>query len=120
MKSSQIVLGVIFTLMISSVSYSTNLRFLNESAPAFHYTDEDFSILMDTVQKALTEKADGGKLVWENPKTGHNGLVNPLNTYEKNGVTCRKTRIINKAKDKIAETFFNLCKQPSGEWKVAP
>ena len=107
-------------LMLSSVSHSANLRFLDESAPAFHYTDEDFTILLDAVQKALNEKADGEKLTWENPKTGHRGLVNPLNTFQENGTTCRKMRLINKAKDKIAETFYKLCKQPSGEWKVAP
>lgn len=120
MKLTHIILSLSLLLMSPSMSHSANLRFLDESAPAFHYTDEDFSILMATVQKALNEKADGGKLVWENPKTGHNGLVNPLNTFQENGTTCRKTRLINKAKDKIAETFYKLCKQASGEWKVAP
>ena len=68
MKLTQIILSLSLFLMMSLMSHAANLRFLDESAPAFHYTDEDFSILMATVQKALNEKSDGGKLVWENPK----------------------------------------------------
>lgn len=120
MKLTQILITATLVFSINQIGYASNLRFLNESAPAFHYTDEDFTILWSTVQKALNEKTDGEKLAWKNPNTGHTGLVNPLNTFKENGITCRKTRLVNKAKDKIAETHYKLCKQPSGEWKVAP
>ena len=29
-------------------------------------------------------------------------------------------RFVNKAKDKITQTYYKLCKLPSGKWKIAP
>lgn len=114
---------IIFTILLLSTSQAliaSNLNFLNESAPVYHFTDEDFNILMATIQKALNEKKDGEKLAWKNEKTGHAGLVNPLDTTIENNLKCRKTRLINRANKKIAKTVYKFCKQPDGVWKVSP
>ena len=113
-----ILTSALFGAFICSSSYAVNLQFLNESAPAYHFTDEDFSLLRSSIQKALNENQDGEKLIWHNPKSDNRGLVKPLNTIQEKGTICRKTQLINKAKDKIAKTHYRFCKQPSGEWKV--
>lgn len=113
-------------LIITFLLFSTfqgfaapNLRFLNESAPVFHFTEVDFDILVKTIQKALNEKKDGEKLAWENKDTGHAGLVNPLNTTIEKGVSCRMLRLINRAGKRISQTQYKFCKQPDGIWKVS-
>ena len=68
-----------------------------------------------TIQKALNEKKDGEKLAWKNEKTGSSGLVNPILTLEDETGECRNARIINKSKNKIAESRFTFCKQ-NGTW----
>ena len=114
---------IIITFLLLTTSpalIAANLGFLNESAPVFHFTKADFDILVNTVQKALNEKKDGEKLSWENKETGHAGLVNPLNTTNEEGVSCRKVRLINRAGKRISETHYKFCKQPDGIWKVSP
>jgi len=120
MKFAQKSIIPILLLATSQMVIASNLNFLNESAPVFHFSDEDFGILMDTIQKALNEKKDGEKLSWKNEKTGHAGLVNPLDTTIENNLKCRNTRLINRANKRIAKTVFKFCKQPDGEWKVSP
>lgn len=113
----------IITLLILATSQTliaSNLNFLNESSPAYHFSDEDFKILMTSIQKALNEKKDGEKLRWKNEKNGHAGLVNPLDTTVENKLKCRNTRFINRANKKIAKTVFKFCKQPDGVWKISP
>lgn len=113
---------IITFLLLSTfqVIAAPNLGFLNESSPAFHFNEVDFDILVKTVQKALNEKKDGEKLAWENKKTGHAGLVNPLNTTIEKGVSCRMLRIVNRAGKRISQTQYKFCKQPDGIWKVSP
>ena len=119
MKFVQKSIITILLLITSQVLIASNLNFLNESAPAYHFSDEDFKILMTSIQKALNEKKDGEKLAWKNEKTGHAGLVNPLDTTLENNLKCRNTRLINRANKKIAKTVFKFCKQPDGVWKVS-
>lgn len=102
------------------MSVAINLNFLNESAPAFHFTDDDFKIFLATVQNALNDKKDGEQLVWKNDKTGHAGLIKPLNTIIENGTSCRTALIFNRANNKKATTRYKFCKQPDGEWKISP
>jgi surface antigen len=119
MKLVQKLIITILLLTTSQMLIASNLNFLNESAPVYHFTDEDFNILMATIQKALNEKKDGEKLAWKNEKTGHAGLVNPLDTTIENNLKCRNTRLINRANKKIAQTVYKFCKQPDGVWKIS-
>lgn len=114
------ILLIVISLLAANTTLASTWGFLKDAAPIADFTEEDLSILKQNVNNALNSKADGEKLRWKNPNTGHAGLLNPLSSYEKDGQKCRKLRIINKAGEKIAETFFHLCKQQNAEWKVVP
>ena len=105
-------------LLCVNITYASSFRFLKDGAPIADFTEEDFSILKQNLDSALENTPDRKKLAWKNSNTGHAGLLNPINTYNKDGLKCRRLRIINKADDKIAESAFNFCKQKDGEWKI--
>jgi surface antigen len=65
--------------------------------------------------------ADGASGQWSNPKSGNNGTITVLQSFEKSGMTCRKMRyVIHLAKRTGPRTYtVNWCKTPSGEWKLS-
>ena len=83
------------------------------------FTDDDWKLFRKTVREALDNAENNTKLTWHNPATGHSGSVQPLNTFEKNDMICRKTRVFNKTTEDSATQVHVLCKQ-DGKWKVAP
>jgi len=93
-----------------SVAHASNLRFLKD-APIYEFTPEDTRLFEEALQKAIKEKKDGEKLAWQNKATGVSGLVNPLSSYKENDTSCRNVRIVNRAKNKIAESVFKFCKK---------
>jgi len=42
----------------------------------------------------------------------------PLNTREVNGMTCRETRLVNRAQGLSAQGEYLLCKAADGEWTI--
>ena len=104
-----------FTLMlIVTASHASNFRFL-ENTPIAEFTPADTAMFENAIMTALEEKKDGEKLAWKNEETGVSGLVNPLSTYKKDDTTCRQIRIVNRAKNKIAESIYKFCKKDD-EW----
>lgn len=101
-------------MMITATSQASNFRFL-ENSPISEFSPADTAMFEDAIQTALEKKKDGEKLAWKNEETGVSGLVNPLSTYEENGTTCRQLRIVNRAKNKIAESVYKFCKK-GDEW----
>ena len=102
---------VLLSFLGAAVVSAANINFLHEAAPISDFNKDDVKIMEDTIQKALNEKKDGEKLAWINEKTTHSGLVNPLSSYTKDKVDCRKVRIVNKSKKKIAQNNFEFCKE---------
>ena len=90
-----------------------------EQSPVTHFTPEDKQIMRKTAKDTLDNAKDGTKIGWENPETGHSGSVKPINTTERNGMTCRKTRFFNSAEGLTAIQIHRLCKQKDGSWKIA-
>ena len=89
-----------------------------EGAPIASFTDEDIVLMKKNIYKALDTVVDGESLAWENKKSGHAGLANPLKTYKRDGWQCRTLRIINKSTTKIVESKFEFCKINNKLWKV--
>jgi surface antigen len=89
-----------------------------EQSPVSHFTPEDKQIMRKTARDALDNVKDGTKIGWENPETGHSGSVKPINTIEKDGTTCRKTRFFNSAEGLTAIQIHRLCRQKDGTWKI--
>jgi len=98
-------------------TWAFNTSFLRE-APLAYFTDSDWSMFRTTLDKALNENADGVATRWSNPSSGSSGEVTPLNTREVNGMTCRETRLVNRAQGMTAAGDYLLCKTADGEWTI--
>ena len=94
-----------------------NTSFLRD-APLAYFTEKDWSMFKDTLYKALNENADGAAAHWNNASSGSSGEVTPLNTREANGMTCRETRLVNRAQGLSATGTYLLCKAGDGEWTM--
>jgi surface antigen len=97
--------------------WAFNSSFLRQ-APLAYFTDDDWSMFKEALYKALNANADGVAGRWNNPSSGSSGEVTPLNTREVNGMTCRETRLINRAQGVSAAGDYLLCKAADGEWTM--
>jgi hypothetical protein len=84
-------------------------------------TSEDFQIMGDAAS-ALTRDAarPGQTATWDNPATGTSGTIELLETFQKDGMPCQKRRYVFNNERKFGTSTFvlNVCRIPSGEWKV--
>ena len=94
-----------------------NTTFLRD-APLAYFTDKDWSMFKDTLNRALNQNTDGAAAQWNNASSGSSGEVTPLSTREVNGMTCRETRIVNRAQGLVAQGDYLLCKAADGEWTI--
>jgi surface antigen len=94
-----------------------NTSFLRD-APLAYFTDTDWSMFKETLDKALNENADGATAKWNNSSSGSSGEVTPLNTRKVDGMTCRATRLVNRAQGLSASGDYLLCKAADGEWTI--
>lgn len=117
MSNTKIIL-VLFCCCFSNTGFTASWSFLGDTAPARSYTEQDWEILLNTMNKALDELDNGKKLSWNNQQTGHRGLIQPLSVTMKKGVKCRQTRFVNRSKNNIAEATFTMCKTEKNGWKV--
>ena len=97
--------------------WAFNTSFLRQ-APLSYFTDTDWSMFKDTLYKALNDNADGAAAQWNNASSGSGGEVTPIKTREVNGMTCRETRLVNRAQGLSATGEYLLCKTADGEWTI--
>jgi surface antigen len=109
------VLLFLSAMLLTSILHAASPGFLHDVSPISDFTPEDSTLFWDAITNALDTKKDGEKLAWQNEKSGNSGLVNPLNSYEESGNTCRDLRIVNRSKKHIAESKYKFCKQ-DGKW----
>ncbi len=106
-------------LLISLTAYGAigdDLRNL----PGNIASDEDKEMMREAIFNALEQQPDNVTTGWKNPATGTSGIIRPVETFEQNGMRCRKLRLRNSVQDTTTEWMFNFCKTPEGEWKIAP
>ena len=72
-------------------------------------------IWLNTLTDALDNGEDGAEYTWENPKTGHNGIVTPLNTKTHDGMHCRDVDIRNFAGNFSGRAIHLMCRK-DGDW----
>jgi surface antigen len=88
--------------------------------PIESMNEEDIGLLMDTLNHALEKEPDRTTTRWENPKTRAQGLITPLNTFEKSGKRCRQAEISNSVRGRSNRLVAAFCRQNDGTWKVEP
>jgi surface antigen len=84
----------------------------------------DDQTLMNSAASQLYQQdtvADGAADHWSNPKTGNSGTVTVLQSFEKEGMACRKVRYVIRLRGVTGQRVYTLnwCKTASGEWKIA-
>ncbi len=106
-------------ILLSTAAFAQGYRWLDTS-PAAHFNDEDWTMLRSTARELLDNGADGTEDSWENPASGSSGSIKVLNTYQQNGLRCRRTYFSNSAGGFHGSGIFSLCKVADGSWKIAP
>jgi surface antigen len=102
---------------VMASAYGSNLRFLEDSAVS-KMTDADTEVLRSAMRKALDDTPDGQSRRWENPATGARGVLTPLDTFDLDGVTCRKLELSNEIGGVSGRSVFDFCRQADGTWKI--
>jgi surface antigen len=100
-----------------ATAWAFNTSFLRD-APLAYFTDKDWSLFKDTLDRALNGGGDGATSRWDNPSSGSSGEVTPLDTRQVDGMTCRNTRIVTSAQGLTARGEYQLCKAADGEWTL--
>lgn len=64
--------------------------------------------------------ANGASDTWSNPKSGNSGTVTVLQSFERQGNTCRKLRYDLRLRKVQGSRSYTLswCHMPDGSWKV--
>lgn len=114
-----VVLGVTSGLLFYSGTVQARGWSWIERLPISQYGPEDAAIFHAHVDQALVDAADGERVEWQNPDSGHSGAIIPLTTVQLNGMRCRQTRFENQAGQGDNVSEFLLCQQPDGSWSVS-
>ena len=104
-------------LFLPGGASASNWRFLQDS-PISQFSEEDFERFRAAGRRALDEAADGQTVEWKNPKTGAYGTIQPLDTREVDGTTCRRAEVFNSAGGTKGTSRFTFCRQEDGTWKA--
>ena len=63
------------------------------------FTDRDWEMMQETTRTALDNAPDGETVSWSNSDSGASGTIRPLETYDMDGMRCRRTELSNSAGD---------------------
>lgn len=97
---------------------AVNTQFLEDSALSA-LTDADVTLLMDAIQKGLAAPA-GEAAVWENPRTGASGRVEPGGVFDRDGRGCRHLRLDFGNRGRHGEGQWTYCRRTDGSWELMP
>ena len=89
-----------------------------EYSPARYFTDDDWEIARKTARQVLDEGKTGEEVSWENPESKNSGSLVPSREFERDGRTCRKLRITNRARELQGRATYTFCRQDDGSWKA--
>jgi surface antigen len=111
-----IVLGVGFTA-VNGVS-AGNLSFLDKS-PLAYFKPDDMEMMHTNANKALDGSTANARQSWSNANTGASGWAQVRSEFKStDGATCKRLRIVNKAKGLQSDATYTLCKSADGDWVV--
>lgn len=103
-------------LLHTSASAFNNLWL--EYSPIQFFTEEDWTLLKSTVNKALEQTEKGTSLSWANEESGNSGTVIMQGTAKRGDTLCRRLQINNETAKLSGSSTMTFCQQPDGEWKI--
>lgn len=83
-------------------------------------SDEDREMMREAIAESLENQPDGVTTGWKNPETGSQGIIRPVESFQRDGMQCRRLQLRNVIDEQSNEWMFNFCKTPEGDWKLAP
>ena len=107
---------VLSLLLVSSVSYGFNMRFLNDSVLT-KLSKEDVVEFKRFVRTSLDTLEDKKIVVWTSSTSDNSGKFKAQFTYMSNGTTCRRTKFIVSDGVKREPFQFEICKSKDG-WAI--
>ncbi|MBE0533251.1 MAG: zf-HC2 domain-containing protein [Rhodospirillales bacterium] len=82
-------------------------------------TTADLGLREGTLQHTLEKKVSGTDVRWQNPDTGHSGVIAPTRTVQRpDGTFCREYRETTMVGSVADRRFGVACRQADGVWKV--
>ena len=119
MMIRQLILAAAFAALVPAIVFLPEARAFNtqflDDAPIARFNKKDIEIWLGTLTDALENGADGVEVKWENPKTGHNGTIVPLNHKTHQGMDCRDVDIRNFAGNFSGRAIHLMCEK-DGNW----
>ena len=92
-----------------------------EAGPGLH--GDDWALMHAAAARLYRQErvADGAATRWSNPKTGDSGTVTVLQSFEQNGMACRRVRYDIQLGSSPGPNPYTLnwCRTASREWKIA-
>jgi surface antigen len=102
---------------LSSAS-AGNLSFLDKS-PLAYFKPDDMEMMHQNARKALDDSSANAKQTWSNASTGASGWAQVRSGFKStDGASCKRLRIVNKAKGLQSDATYTLCKSAEGDWVV--
>jgi surface antigen len=106
---------------VSAGAFAANLGFLNNT-PITYMKQRDLQALNSAAQTALETKQDGESLDWNNKGAGNTvpiaGTITPHDSFEAQGMKCRKVTLVAHAKGQTQTWTPSACKHSDGKWKL--
>jgi hypothetical protein len=99
-------------------AYAFDYSFLNQ-APIRYFSDTDIQKQDAALQAALNDPKSDASRSWQDEKTGTGGEVKSLYGYAKDGMECRRVRIVTHARQArrgTAASLVDMCKV-GATWK---
>ena len=79
----------------------------------------DMTYYQQTQQRALETAPAGQSLPWNNPQSGHSGVVIPAAPYKNDsGQYCREFQNKITVGGKTQSGYGTACRQPDGSWQI--
>ncbi len=110
------VAALIVSLAAVTSARAGNLSFLGTS-PVSYFTSADMEMMRQNALKVLEDSAANAKQNWSNDSTGASGLAQVRSQFKAtDGATCKRLRVVNKAKGLESAATYTACKYPGRGW----
>jgi 17 kDa common-antigen outer membrane protein len=111
-----IVLLVGFTAMHGASA--GNLSFLDKS-PLSYFKPDDMEMMRQNALKVLDDSGANAKQTWSNANSGASGWAQVRSQFKAtDGATCKRLRIVNKAKGLQSDATYTVCKSADRDWVI--
>lgn len=116
----RIALLLAFALALPVAAGPTGMSFLDNTV-VMDFNKEDMDLMNSSISEVLDSEEKNAKREWSNPSTGSSGLVEVRGQFvATDGATCKRLRLVNKAKGRRREVGYPVCKYEGRGWLVHP